>query len=180
MQTAEFAGAQGIDHEPAFNWWIQHVFKKRDRIITSIRKQQNRYLKRRHKVGIELPKTVEEALALYTQNGNTLWADAISKEMKNVRVAFEVLLDGKSVPIGHQFVRYHMVFNVKMEDFRHYARLVAGGHMTGALATFMYASIVSRKTVRIALMITTLNDLEVKNSGNILNAYVQAPVADKV
>ena len=51
--------------------------------------------------------------------------------------------------------------------------------MTEASATIMYASIVSRKTVRIALMIITLIDLEVK-SGNILNVYVQAPVTEKV
>ena len=51
--------------------------------------------------------------------------------------------------------------------------------MTKALVTITYASIVSRVTVRIALMITTLNALEVK-LGNILNAYVQAPVAEKV
>ena len=51
--------------------------------------------------------------------------------------------------------------------------------MTKAPATIMYASIVSRETVRIALMIATLNDLEVK-LGNILNAYVQAPVTEKV
>ena len=72
-----------------------------------------------------------------------------------------------------------MVFDVKMEDFRHKARFVAGGHMTKALVTIMYTSMVSRVTVRIALMIATLNDLEVK-SGNILNAYVQAPVTEKV
>ena len=42
--------------------------------------------------------------------------------------------------------------------------------MTEALSTIMYASIVSRETTRIALMITALNDLEVK-SGKILNAY---------
>ena len=51
--------------------------------------------------------------------------------------------------------------------------------MTKALATITYASIVSRETVRIAMMIATLNDLEVK-LGNILNAYVQAPVTEKV
>ena len=51
--------------------------------------------------------------------------------------------------------------------------------MTDAPATIMYASVVSRETDRIALMIATLNDLEVK-LGNILNAYVQAPVAEKV
>ena len=71
-----------------------------------------------------------------------------------------------------------MVFNVKMEDFRHKARLVAG-HMTKVLATITYASIVSKEIVRIALMIAALNDLEVK-MGNILNAYVQAPVTEKV
>ena len=80
------------------------MLNKRDRIITSVRKQQTRYLKRSHKFGIELPKIVEEALTLDARNGNTLWADAISKEMEHVRVAFEVLPDGKSIPICHQFV----------------------------------------------------------------------------
>ena len=122
---------------------------------------------------------MKEALTLYTKNGNTLWVDAISKEMENVRVAFIVLQDGKSVLIGHQFVQCHMVFNVKMEDFRHKARLVAGGHMIGALSTILYASIVSKETVRIALMIAALNDLEVK-SGDIINAFVQALVTERV
>ena len=72
-----------------------------------------------------------------------------------------------------------MVFNIKMEDFRHKAGLVAGGHMTKAPATITYASVVSRETFRIALMIAALNNDEVK-SGDILNAYVQAPVTEKV
>ena len=104
MQIAEFAVAQGIDHKPVFNWWVKHLLKKRDRIIASVMRQQTRYLKRCHKFGIELPKTVEEAHALDAKNDNTLWANAISKEMENFRVAFKVLPDGKSVPIGHQFV----------------------------------------------------------------------------
>ena len=89
----------------------------------------------KNKFGIDLRKTVEQALALDAQNCNTLWAYAISKEMEDVRVAFEVLSDGKLVPVGHQFVQCHMVFDVKMEDFRCKARLVAGGHMTKALAS---------------------------------------------
>ena len=47
--------------------------------------------------------------------------------------------------------------------------------MTKALTTIKYASKVSRETVRIALMMATLKDFEVKLD-NILNAYVQAPV----
>ena len=69
----------------------------------------------------------------------------------------------------------HMVFDIKMEDFRQNAWLVIGGHMTKALATITYVTIVSRETVRIALMIVTLLDLEVE-LGDILNTYVQAPV----
>ena len=72
-----------------------------------------------------------------------------------------------------------MVFAVKMEDFKIKAWLVAGGHMSKALAATTNASIVSRETVRIALMIVTFNDLKVK-LGDILNAYVQSPVTEKV
>ena len=94
------------------------MLNKRERIITSFGKQQSRYLKKSNKFGIELPKNAKQAYALDASNDNTLWADAISKEMENVRVALEVLPDGKSVPIGHHFVGCHTVFNIKMEDFR--------------------------------------------------------------
>ena len=104
MQTVEFAVVQWIDHEPRFNWWVNHVLTKRDRIIASVRKQHTRYLKNCQKLGIELPKTVEHTQALDAKNGNTIWADAISKEMENVRMTFEVLPDGKPVPKHHQFV----------------------------------------------------------------------------
>ena len=72
-----------------------------------------------------------------------------------------------------------MVFNIKMEDFRQKTRLVARGHMTKAPTTITCASVVSRETVRIALMIVALNDLEVKLY-DILNLYVHAPVIEKV
>ena len=82
MQTTEFAVAKRIDYEPAFNWWVKHVLKKRDKIIARIRKQQTKILKRSKKFGIEIPKTVEEDFTLNVSNGNTLWADATSKEME--------------------------------------------------------------------------------------------------
>ena len=118
VQTAEFTVAEGIDHEPAFNWWVKHVLKMRDRIIASIKKQQTRYLKKSHKFGIELSKTVKQVYAVDNKNGNILWADEIYNEMENVKVAFEVLPDGKSVPICYQFVQCRMVCSIKIEDFR--------------------------------------------------------------
>ena len=68
-----------------------------------------------------------------------------------------------------------MIFDIKMEDFRRKAQLVASGHMTEALSTMTYAGFVSRETVRLALMLAALNDLEVK-AGDVLNAYITAPV----
>ena len=43
------------------------------------------------------------------------------------------------------------------------ARLVAGSHMTDAPATIMHACLVSRETVRIALEIAALNDLDIRS-----------------
>jgi hypothetical protein len=56
---------------------------------------------------------------------------------------------------------------------------VAGGHRTQAPANITYASVVSRETVRLALTFASLNDLKVK-VGNVLNAYITAPVKEKV
>ncbi len=72
-----------------------------------------------------------------------------------------------------------MIFDVKMEDFRQKARLVAGGHLTKAPTTITFASVVSHETVRLALTFASLNDLKVK-VGNVLNAYITAPVKEKV
>ena len=51
--------------------------------------------------------------------------------------------------------------------------------MTEAPATLTYASVVSRETVRIALTLAALNDVEVKAS-DIQNAYLTAPVTEKI
>ncbi len=56
---------------------------------------------------------------------------------------------------------------------------MAGGHLTQALATITYASVVSRETVCLALTFASLNGLEVK-VGNVLNAYITAQVMEKV
>ena len=122
---------------------------------------------------------MELALGLDAKNGNTLWVDVIFKVIKNVRVAFKVLPDGTSVFIGRNNVQCHITFDIKIEDFGCKVRLVTRSHMTEAPATIMYASVVSRKMVRIALKLAALNDLEVKLS-DILNAHVQAHVAIKV
>ena len=72
-----------------------------------------------------------------------------------------------------------MIFDIKMEDFCCKTRLVAGGHQARAPTTITYASLVSCETVCIALLMAALNDREVK-VGDVLNAYITAPVTKKV
>jgi len=42
------------------------------------------------KFGIDIPRTVEEAIRLDNEDGNTLWQDSIKLEMKNSRIAFKL------------------------------------------------------------------------------------------
>ena len=100
------------------------------------------------KFGVEVPNNVKEALALDKKNGNTYWQDAISKEMKNARVAFELLDLDASCPEGYKKITCHLIFDVKM-DLTRKARYVAGGHLTDPPSFLTYASVVSRDTVRI-------------------------------
>jgi hypothetical protein len=51
--------------------------------------------------------------------------------------------------------------------------------MTKAPATITYASVVSGETAHIALLMAALNDLNVK-VGDVLNAYITAPINEKV
>ena len=66
-------------------------------------------------------------------------------------------------------MKCHMVFSIKMEDFSQKACQVGGGHMVEDPKRLTYASMVSRESVRIALTLAALNDLEVKTS-DIQNA----------
>ena len=98
--------------------------------------------------------------------------------MKNFQVAFKIIPYGTTTPNGYQKILCHMIFDIKMEDFRRKARLVAGGHWTKAPVTITYASVVSHKMVCLALTIADLNDLEVK-VGDVLNACITAPITKK-
>ena len=110
MQTAKFAIAQWIDH--AFNLWV-------NREVAPVTASQ---IMRNNKFGIELPKTVEQDLSLEAKSGNIIWAHVVAKELQNVKVTFKILPDGIEVPVGHLFVQFHMIFDIKMEDFRCKAR----------------------------------------------------------
>ena len=125
-----------------------------------------------------IPRTVAEALQIDKDTNTSYWTNAIEKEMKNNRVAFQFLKDNKKLLIGYKYIRCHMHFEVKM-DFHRKACFVAGGHMTDSPPFMTYSSIVSRDSVRIGFLLAALNDLDLI-SIDIGNAYLQADNKEKV
>ena len=99
--------------------------------------------------------------------------------MCNIKVAFNILNKGENVPVGYQFVKCHMVFDVKMGTLQWKAWLVVGRHMTNPPASQTFASVVSRESVRIGLLLAVLNDLNVL-TGDLQNAYLGAPCEEKI
>ncbi len=89
----------GVTLEPGFIWWVFCIIKKRDAIISVVKHCNVKYLKKTHKYGLPLTKLVDDALAIDRRSGSTLWADAIAKEMKNVRVTYNALEDGRWFPV---------------------------------------------------------------------------------
>jgi hypothetical protein len=65
------------------------------------------------------------------------------------------------------------------ENFRRKARLVANGNETESPAALTYSSVVSRDSVRIALLVASLNDLQLL-SCDIQNAYLTADCREKI
>jgi hypothetical protein len=179
LEMVEYAVTQGIDHKPVFSWWVPQVLQLQKSIIFLIKKRKMSYLKKNTKFGIKVPTSVDHAPKIDKRNGNTIWADAIAKEMKDMHIAFKCLSLGKRVPLGYKWIKCDMIFDIEIEDFRRKACMIAVGHMTGAPAIMTYASLVSHETICIALTLAALNDLEVK-AADILNAYISAPIKEKV
>jgi hypothetical protein len=97
VQVAEYATSCNIHEHPAFAWWVPYVLQKCDVIVSAV---NLRVRKCSHKYSIELPRSVRDAIDMDCRNGNMFWADALTKEMGNVCVAFEILGPKEKPPVG--------------------------------------------------------------------------------
>ena len=95
--------------------------------------------------------------------------------MNDVIPSFRKLYNDEFVPIGYQLLNCHMIFDVKMENFRRKVMLVEGGQVIDPPSTITYMNVVSRETVNISLTLASLNYFPVKVA-YIQNSYITAPV----
>ena len=85
--------------------------------------------------------------------------------MKNSYITFELLDEDDKLLPGYKKITCHMNFEIKM-DLRRKVRYIAGSYLTDPPALMTYSSVISRESVRIAFLVTALNDLNVL-AGNI-------------
>ena len=174
VQVAEYCTKHNIDDEPAMAWWVPYTLKKKQHIISAV---NLRTKKTTHKYGVKVPGSLREAYRLDDENNNTVWRDAVKKEMDNVSVAFEILEGDRSPSPMHIKLDTNLIFDVKM-DFTRKARYVGRGDKVPKPEETTFAGVVSRDSVRIALTYAALNELTV-TAADIQNAYLQAPCTEK-
>ena len=109
VQLAEYAVINKISNESAFAWRVGYTIKKKGRIISKIK---SKFYMKTHKYGIRIPNSVEDAIEIDKANGNSLWWEALMKEMKNVRPAFEICAGDVSKLIGYQRIRCHVIWDI--------------------------------------------------------------------
>jgi Reverse transcriptase (RNA-dependent DNA polymerase) len=175
VEVANYAIANRIDEEPAFDWWVKDVIKKKQCLI---RASKSKHYMTGFKFGIRLPRTMEDAVQFDAEDKTTFWRDAIDKELNNVRVAFDIKDEGEQAPPGYKKIPIHWIFDIKM-DFTRKARLVTGGHVTDPPVLQTYSLVVSRESVRIAFLLAALYDVDVIMS-DVGNAYLNARTQEKV
>jgi hypothetical protein len=139
VQVAKHATSRNIEEEPTFAWWVPYVLQKWDAIVSAVNSQ---VLKTSHKYGIELPTLVKSAIEIDQKNKNTLWRNALKKEMGNVCITFELLGPKAKAPPGWHKASSHIIFDVKM-DFTRKAFWVKDGHKTPESLTSSFAGVVS-------------------------------------
>ncbi|KAL7546615.1 LOW QUALITY PROTEIN: hypothetical protein ACHAWF_009945, partial [Thalassiosira exigua] len=105
--------------------------------------------------------------------------------MTKVEVSYE-LVDGctseeDKVPAlrGHQEISCHIIFDVKM-DFTCKSRFLTNGSTTDTPSALIYSSVVSRDSMRTALLVVALNDLGIFACDIIGNTYLNTPCKERI
>lgn len=112
IEVAEYAIVRKINAETPFLWWVPYTLRKKKRIIAMVR---TRLKANTHKFGIEIPRNITHAQRLDEENENTLWMDALAKEMFNVSVRFETLEYTKMDPVGWTKTLVHLILDLRTD-----------------------------------------------------------------
>ena len=150
------------------------------RLVRALKSTVMRTKGPRYKFGVQVPRSVPEAQRLDAANGDTLWQDAINKELRQIDDydTFRLAADSPQPPGGYSHIPYHIVFDVKV-DLRRKARLVAGGNCTSPPKEDVYSGVVGLETIRLGFALAAIHGLDVC-AADVGNAYLYGTTNEKV
>ena len=117
---------------------MKQAFKEKPKISRALkskmpRNDHNKGKKYREKFGYKITNNSRKELLLDKNNGNTLWSEAIVKEMTELeKLSVFQLYPPKNnfeKKCGWKYAPMHMLFDVKQQDLQHKAMLIIGGHI---------------------------------------------------
>ena len=127
------------------------------------------------KFGVRVPRNAKEARFLDKQNGDTLWADAIHKELTQIDQykTFRTLEESEYLGPEYTQIPYHIIYDVNF-DLRRKASLVAGGNHTAPPKEDVYSGVVGMETIRMGFMLAAINtQFRNKNFRRALLSFVR-------
>ncbi len=127
-----------------------------------------------------IPRCVKHAMELDTETGNTLWADAIKKEIDSLlRLrCFDFHVPDFKPSSEYQFAKLTMIFEVK-QDGQRKARLVADGHMVKQRGISSRSMVVKGISIQLLDLIVHHDGLRTL-WGDIGNAFITADCLEKI
>ncbi|MEM7375758.1 MAG: reverse transcriptase domain-containing protein, partial [Bacteroidota bacterium] len=133
----------------------------------------------KYKFGVEVPVNARHALRLDLANGNSLWKEAIAKELAeiNQHQTFRFVSDNDDLS-SYQLIPYHIVFDVKFYG-RRKARLVCGGNFTSPPKEDTYSGVLGIGAVHLAFQLALLNGLQVC-AADVGTAFLYGKTREKV
>ena len=151
--------------------WANHYRKKRRQLLTQLRqasKQNSSSKSHVYKYGVRIPRSAREAHEIDKTEGNTLWGDAILKEINKIN-EYEVFKPSDIIPEEYTKLRCNMIFDVKLDGTRKARLVVDGSHSPCTIDA--YSSVIAPEHVRLAMVAGTLNNLLMETI-DLGNAYL--------
>ena len=116
----------------------------------------------------------DRAVELDNINDIYLYQQALEKEMNNIQVTLDINDEGVAASVGYQYIGCHTIFDIKATTLTRKFWFILGGHAMDTPASMTYASVLSRESVRVALLLAAFNDLDIFST-ELQNDYLDAP-----
>ena len=179
ITLAQYGHAQGLEETRGWKW-IKRYSQNKKVFINLSRAFAAKGKPKLFKFGVEVPRTLNEAMMLDKKNGDGLWSKATDKEVNELLEHGTFIIHEKreDIPKDYRFVPVQFVFDNKF-DGRRKGRLVACGNLTNPDVSDIYSGVVSIESVRWLFVIADLNDMQVI-AADVCNAYLNGKTKEKL